>query len=76
MTDSYVAIDLETTGLGAKKEKIIEIGMVKVKGGEVVDTFHTLVNPYRQIPERIVKLTGICDEMVQNAPGIEAVLRP
>lgn len=74
MTDSYVAIDLETTGLGAKKEKIIEIGMVKVKGGEVVDTFHTLVNPYRQIPERIVKLTGICDEMVQNAPGIETVL--
>lgn len=75
MTDSYVAVDLETTGLGAKIEKITEIGMVKIIDGTVADTFHTLVNPYREIPEQIVNLTGICDEMVENAPGIESVLR-
>lgn len=75
MTESYVAVDLETTGLNTKTEKITEIGMVKVVDGAVADTFHTLVNPHRDIPERIVSLTGICDQMVQGAPGIEEVLR-
>lgn len=74
MTDSYVALDLETTGIGAKKEKITEIGMVKVVDGQVTDTYHTMVNPHRQIPEKIVELTGICDDMVKDAPGIEEVL--
>ncbi len=74
MTESYVAVDLETTGIGAKREKITEIGMVKVIDGIVTDTYHTMVNPHRAIPERIVELTGITDEMVQDAPGIEEVL--
>ncbi len=74
MTISYVAVDLETTGIGTKREKITEIGMVKVVDGVVTDTYHTLVNPYREIPERVVELTGITDEMVKDAPGIEAVL--
>lgn len=74
MITSYVAIDLETTGIGAKKEKITEIGMVKVEDGNVVNTYHTMVDPHREIPERIVELTGITDEMVAGAPGIEAVL--
>ena len=74
MTTSYVAVDLETTGIGTKREKITEIGMVKVVDGKVVDTYHTLVNPYRAIPERVVELTGITDEMVKDAPGIEEVL--
>ena len=74
MTTSYVAVDLETTGIGTKREKITEIGMVKVVDGVVTDTYHTLVNPYREIPERVVELTGITDEMVKDAPGIEAVL--
>lgn len=74
MADSYVAVDLETTGIGAKKEKIIEIGMVKVIEGVAADTFHTLINPHREIPERIVELTGIDDAMVKEAPGIEEVL--
>lgn len=74
MTNSYVAVDLETTGIGAKREKITEIGMVKVADGVVVETYHTMVNPHREIPERIVELTGITDEMVKDAPGIEEVL--
>ena len=74
MTTSYVAVDLETTGIGTKREKITEIGMVKVVDGIVVDTYHTLVNPYREIPERVVELTGITDEMVKDAPGIEELL--
>ncbi len=74
MTTSYVAVDLETTGIGAKREKITEIGMVKVIDGVVAETYHTMVNPHREIPERIVELTGITDEMVKDAPGIEDVL--
>ena len=74
MTNSYVAVDLETTGIGAKREKITEIGMVKVLDGRIADTFHTMVNPHRAIPERITELTGITDEMVEGAPGIEEVL--
>jgi len=74
MTNSYIAIDLETTGIGAKKEKITEIGMVKVLGGEIADTYHTMVNPRRPIPEKIVELTGITDEMVKDAPGIEEIM--
>jgi len=74
MTNSYVALDLETTGIGAKKEKITEIGMVKIINGEVADTYHTMVNPHRKIPENIVELTGITDEMVKDAPGIEEIM--
>lgn len=74
MINSYVAVDLETTGIGARVEKIMEIGMVKVVDGQVTDTYHTMVNPHREIPERIVQLTGITDEMVKDAPGIGEVL--
>ena len=74
MTTSYVAVDLETTGIGSKREKITEIGMVKVVDGKIAGTYHTMVNPHRAIPERIVELTGITDEMVKDAPGIEDVL--
>ena len=74
MINSYVALDLETTGIGARQEKITEIGMVKVIDGEAVDTYHTMVNPHREIPERIVELTGITDDMVKDAPGIDEIL--
>ena len=75
MTNSYVAVDLETTGIGAKREKITEIGMVKVVDGSVVETYHTMVNPHREIPERIVELTGITDEMVKDAPQEAEAMR-
>ncbi|MCM1223818.1 MAG: exonuclease domain-containing protein [Lachnospiraceae bacterium] len=74
MTDSYVCIDLETTGLEPKTDKIIEIGIVKVKDNLVVDEWETFVNPDRQLDERIIELTGIRDEQLMSAPPIEEVL--
>ncbi len=71
----FVVLDLETSGgaphLGAA---ITEVGAVKVKGGEVLDTFSTLVNPRHPIPSYITDLTGIDDALVNDAPPIESVL--
>ncbi|WP_411827710.1 exonuclease domain-containing protein [Luteolibacter sp. AS25] len=69
----YVVVDLETTGGRSEYHRITEIGAVKLKGNEVVGRFTTLVNPGRMIPKKIVKLTGISDEMVSNAPEFEKV---
>lgn len=74
MIKDYVCLDLETTGLNPKVDKIIEIGAVKVKNGEIVDTFQSFVNPGRLLEERIIELTGICDRDLENAPSIEEVL--
>ena len=74
MTDSYVCIDLETTGLNPKTDKIIEIGIVRVENNEVIKEWETLVNPDRKLEERIIELTGIHDEQLSSAPGIEEVL--
>lgn len=74
MTQDYISIDLETTGLQPKKNKIIEIGAWKVEKGEITDSFLTFVNPGRKLEERITELTGIRDEDLQDAPYIEEVL--
>ena len=73
MPTSYVALDLETTGLDPQSDAIIEIGAVKFTREGVVDQFATLVNPFRPIPERVQILTGIRQEDVQGAPPLEAV---
>lgn len=74
MIKDYVCLDLETTGLNPKVDKIIEIGAVKVKNGEIIDTFQTFVNPGRFLEERIIELTGITDKDLENAPFIEEVI--
>ena len=69
--NSYISIDLETTGLNPKLDRIIEIGAVKVVDGQVVETFDTLVNPGRKLDERITELTGITDADLADKPYIE-----
>ena len=60
----FVCLDFETTGLSGTKDKVTEIGAVKVQGGDVVQRFSTLVNPGRPIPPRVVALTGISISLV------------
>ena len=74
LDDTYVVFDLETTGFSPIKDKIIEIGAVKVEHGEITDKFSTFVNPKVPIPFQITQLTSITDQMVIGAPDIETVL--
>ena len=74
MTNSYIALDLETTGLEPKQEKITEIAAVKVVDGTITGRFVTLVNPGRSLGAHITRLTGITDEMLAGAPRIEDVI--
>ena len=70
----YVTLDLETTGLEPKRDRIIEIGAVKVSNGVVIGEYTTLIDPQLEIPERISKLTGISNDMVQGKPLIQKML--
>lgn len=70
----FVVFDIETTGFSNKNDKIIEIGAVKLRDGEVVDRFSRFINPERTIPAVIIELTGITDEMVKDEQLIEDVL--
>lgn len=74
MTDSYICIDLETTGLDPKRDKIIEIGAVRVENNTITSKWESFVNPGRKLEERIVELTGIRDEQLADAPKIEQIL--
>ena len=74
MRDAFVAVDLETTGLNQYEDDIIEIGAALFRDGEVVDTFGTLVNPGRNVPERITAITGIHTDDLIGAPRIHEVL--
>lgn len=72
----FTAIDIETTGLGPEKARMIEIGAVKYEDGKQKEIFSTLVKPQiAGIPERITELTGITDEMVKEAPGEAEAMR-
>ena len=73
-TPNYVIFDLETTGISPNYDEVIEISALKVKGGEVVDEFNTLVNPGRKIPFGATKVNGIRNAMVAEAPAFSHVL--
>lgn len=68
--DRYICVDVETTGLNPKTDRIIEIGVARVEDGHIVDTFSSLIHPGIQISERVSELTGITNEMVEDAPDI------
>ncbi|MBQ6888234.1 MAG: 3'-5' exonuclease [Lachnospiraceae bacterium] len=74
MIEDYICLDLETTGLNPKTDKIIEIGAVKVRNGNIVESFQSFVAPERKLEKRIVELTGITDEMLKNAPPKEEII--
>ena len=74
LNGTYVVFDLETTGFSSIKDKIIEIGAVKVENGVITDKFSTFVNPKVPIPFKITNLTGITDDMVMEASDIETIL--
>lgn len=71
----FVVLDVETTGLSANKDKIIEIAMVKVVDGAECDRFSSLVNPEREISSRITKLTGITNEALATAPAFPEIAK-
>ncbi|MEA4815843.1 MAG: PolC-type DNA polymerase III [Lachnospiraceae bacterium] len=72
--DTYIVFDIETTGLTAGYDKITEIGAVKIKDKEIIDSYSTFINPGIPLPKEIIKLTGITDDMLADAPDISAEL--
>lgn len=74
LDETFVVFDLETTGFGPVKDRIIEIGAVKIADGKITDRFSTFINPDIPIPFKIEQLTGINDSMVMDAPMIEEIL--
>ncbi len=74
MRDEYIALDLETTGLNPEEDEIIEIGAARMQGGEVLDSFKTLVNPGRAVPDRVTAITGIRTIDLEGQPSLREVL--
>ena len=74
LDSEFIVFDIETTGLSSRYDKITEIGAVKIKNGQIIKCYNQLINPEIPIPEKIIKLTGITDEMVEDQPKIEDVM--
>lgn len=73
--ETYVVFDVETTGLSSVYDTIIELAGVKIQNGEIVDRFESFANPHRPLPEKIIDITGITDEMLVGAPEVDDVLK-
>lgn len=73
--EEYIAVDLEMTGLRVTRDRIIEIGAVRVKNGTLTDTFSSFLNAHRRLETKITELTGITDRMLAEAPEQEEVIR-
>lgn len=74
MLNSYIALDLETTGLNPKYARILEVGAVKIKDGKIVETYDKIVNAKTYLSDQIVSLTGITQEMMEDGEEIEKVI--
>ena len=74
LQDTYVVFDVETTGLSAVHDVIIELGAVKVKDGKIIDKFSSFANPHRPLSKHIVELTHITDDMLKDAPEVDDVV--
>jgi len=72
---TIVSIDIETTGLDAQRDAIIEIAAVRFNGRRIEGEWNSLINPNRPIPPMITQLTGINNDMVRNAPPLKAVIQ-
>ncbi len=73
--DTYVVFDVETTGLSAVYDTIIELAAVKIRGGEIIDKFEAFANPHHPLSATTIELTGITDDMVRDAPDVVDVVR-
>ncbi|MFK2825031.1 PolC-type DNA polymerase III [Bacillus sp. B190/17] len=73
--ETYVVFDVETTGLSAVYDTIIELAAVKIKDGDIIDRFESFANPHHPLSATTINLTGITDDLVQNAPEVEEVLK-
>ena len=73
MTTTYVAVDVETTGLDPSRDAIIDVAAITFRGADILDEFHSLVNPQCDIPPYITQLTSITDEMVADAPTLHTI---
>ena len=73
MIRDFVSIDLETTGLLYKEDGIIELAAVKFRDGKEAASYHTYINPGREIPERITELTGITQDQIKDAPSFQDI---
>ncbi|MEG3013500.1 MAG: PolC-type DNA polymerase III [Cetobacterium sp.] len=72
--ETYIVFDLETLGLNAHQNEIIEIGAIKLQGRRIVDKYSQLINPGKKIPKKIQEITGITDSMVEGMPTIDEIL--
>ena len=73
--DTYVVFDVETTGLSAVYDTIIELAAVKIRNGEIIDRFESFANPHHKLSATTINLTGITDDLVENAPEVSEVLQ-
>ena len=73
ISGAFVCIDTETSGLKPDRDRLIEVGLVRVEGGKVVGEFRSLINPQLPLPSIITEITGITDEDVREAPTFDEI---